>query len=38
MKSPKIHRWIDLIAALLRHRHPVTFEQLIRQVPATVHP
>jgi len=34
MKSPKIQRWIDLLAALLRHHYPVTFEQLIREVPA----
>lgn len=32
--SPKIQRWIDLLAALLRHHYPVTFEQLIREVPA----
>ncbi len=34
MKAPKLHRWLDLLAALLRHRFPVTFEQLIREVPA----
>lgn len=34
MKSPKIHRWLDLLAALLRHRYPVTFEQLRAEVPA----
>lgn len=34
MKSPKIQRWVDLLAALLRHHYPVTFEQLIREVPA----
>jgi proteasome accessory factor B len=34
MKSPKIQRWIDLLAALLRHHYPVAFEQLIREVPA----
>lgn len=33
MKSPKIQRWLDLLAALLRHRYPVTFEQLIAEVP-----
>ena len=33
-KTPKIQRWIDLLAALLRHHYPVTFEQLISQVPA----
>jgi proteasome accessory factor B len=32
--SPKIQRWIDLLAALLRHHYAVTFEDLIRQVPA----
>jgi proteasome accessory factor B len=32
--APKIQRWIDLLAALLRHHYPVTFEQLIREVPA----
>lgn len=34
MKSPKVQRWIDLLAALLRHHYPVTFEELIREVPA----
>ena len=34
MKSPKLQRWIDLLAALLRHHLPVSFEQLIREVPA----
>jgi len=34
LKSAKIQRWIDLLAALLRHHYPVTFEQLIREVPA----
>ncbi|HEX6107095.1 MAG TPA: WYL domain-containing protein, partial [Gemmatimonadales bacterium] len=34
MKTPKIQRWLDLLAALLRHRYPVTFEQLIAEVPA----
>ena len=34
MRSTKIQRWIDLLAALLRHHYPVTFEQLIPQVPA----
>ena len=34
MKTPKIQRWLDLLAALLRHRYPVTFEQLIPEVPA----
>jgi len=34
MKPPKLQRWIDLLAALLRHHFPVAFEQLIREVPA----
>jgi proteasome accessory factor B len=34
VKSSKIQRWIDLLAALLRHHYPVTFDQLIREVPA----
>ncbi len=34
MKPPKLQRWIDLLAALLRHHFPVSFEQLIREVPA----
>jgi predicted DNA-binding transcriptional regulator YafY len=34
MKTPKVQRWLDLLAALLRHHYPVTFEQLIREVPA----
>ncbi len=34
MKSLKLQRWLDLLAALLRHRFPVTFEQLIPEVPA----
>ena len=33
-KSPKIQRWIDLLAALLARRFPVTFEELIPDVPA----
>jgi proteasome accessory factor B len=33
-KSPKIQRWIDLLAALLARRWPATFEELIRDVPA----
>lgn len=32
--APKIQRWIDLLAALLRRRYPATFEELIRDVPA----
>jgi proteasome accessory factor B len=34
MKTPKIQRWLDLLAALLRHRYPVTLDQLIAEVPA----
>lgn len=34
MATPKLTRWIDLLAALLAHRMPVTFEQLARDVPA----
>ncbi len=32
--TPKIQRWIDLLAALLRHHYAVDFEQLAREVPA----
>jgi proteasome accessory factor B len=32
--APKIQRWIDLLAALLRRHYPATFEELIRDVPA----
>ncbi len=31
--SDKLSRWIDLLAVLLRHRRPITFEQLAREVP-----
>lgn len=31
--SPKVQRWLDLIATLLAHRSPVTFDQLEREVP-----
>ncbi len=34
MRSPKVQRWIDLLAALLSRHYPVTFEQLSREVPA----
>ena len=34
MKSLKLQRWLDLLAALLRHRFPVTFEQLTDEIPA----
>jgi proteasome accessory factor B len=33
-RPPKVQRWIDLIAALLRFHYPVTFEQLSADVPA----
>jgi predicted DNA-binding transcriptional regulator YafY len=32
--STKVQRWIDLLAALLGHRMPVTFAELARDVPA----
>ncbi|MBA3559151.1 MAG: WYL domain-containing protein [Gemmatimonadaceae bacterium] len=32
--TPKIQRWIDLLAALLRRKYPATFEELAREVPA----
>ena len=32
--APKIQRWIDLLAALLRRHYPATFDELIRDVPA----
>ena len=34
MATPKLQRWIDLLAALLGHRLPATFEQLALHVPA----
>ena len=34
MKSPKVQRWIDLLAALLRRHYPASFDELIRDVPA----
>jgi len=34
MKSPKIQRWIDLLATLLAHRYPVTLEDVVAGVPA----
>ena len=30
----KVQRWFDLLAALLRRNFPVSFEDLIREVPA----
>ncbi len=32
--TPKIQRWIDILAALLRHRFGLTIEQLVDEVPA----
>ncbi|HEU4628718.1 MAG TPA: WYL domain-containing protein [Gemmatimonadaceae bacterium] len=32
--APKVRRWTDLVAALLRHRYPVSFDELAREVPA----
>ena len=32
--TPKLQRWMDLLAALLGHRLPATFEQLAQDVPA----
>ena len=34
MATPKLQRWMDLLAALLRHRYPLTFEEIKQQVPA----
>src|SRR3954462_6839687 len=34
MASQKMLRWIDLLAALLRRRFPVTFEELTKEVMA----
>jgi len=33
LKSSKIQRWIDLLAALLRRRFPASFDELARDVP-----
>ena len=33
MATQKIQRWIDLLAALLRRRFPVSLEELAREVP-----
>ncbi|MHB1225140.1 MAG: helix-turn-helix transcriptional regulator [Gemmatimonadaceae bacterium] len=32
--TPKVQRWIDILAALLRHHFGLTLEQLVREVPA----
>ena len=34
MPAPKLQRWIDLLAALLRRRYPAAFEQIREEVPA----
>ena len=33
-REPKLQRWTDLVAALLRRNYPATFEELARDVPA----
>jgi proteasome accessory factor B len=33
-RTPKIQRWLDLLAALLARRFPIPFEELIAAVPA----
>lgn len=33
-REPKLQRWTDLIAALLRRTYAATFEELARDVPA----
>jgi proteasome accessory factor B len=33
-REPKLQRWTDLIAALLRRAYPATFEEIARDVPA----
>lgn len=33
-QPPKLQRWLDLLAALLRRRYAATFEDLIEEVPA----
>ncbi len=37
-REPKLQRWTDLIAALLRRSFPATFEDLARDVPAYQNP
>jgi proteasome accessory factor B len=34
MAAPKLQRWIDLLAALLRRQFHVTFEEIVHDVPA----
>lgn len=31
--TPKVRRWTDLLAALLRHHYPIPFEEIAREVP-----
>lgn len=33
-RPPKVQRWIDLVAALLRYHYPVGFDTLCEEVPA----
>ena len=33
-REPKLQRWTDLVAALLRRTYPATFEEIARDVPA----
>ncbi len=37
-REPKLQRWTDLIAALLRRNFPATFEDLARDIPAYQNP
>src|SRR5688572_2425541 len=37
-REPKLQRWTDLMAALLRRNYPATFEELARDVPAYQNP
>lgn len=37
-REPKLQRWTDLIAALLRRNYPASFEELARDVPAYADP
>lgn len=34
MPAPKLQRWIDLLAALLRRHYPVPFDEIMADVPA----
>jgi len=36
--TPKLRRWIDLLAGLLRRQYPVAFEELTRDVPGYQNP